>query len=251
MGCGRSRFPGEGHVNGVTTVTRHWFRLRDAVLDLLFPPTCAGCESRGQLLCSDCMAAAERILPPLCPRCGRPMPREQLCHVCQEARQVIDGIRAVVYFEGGLRRAVHRFKYHGVHALARPLAQLLVEYQAHNQLPADVVIPVPLHRERLAERGYNQAELLAQALGRLVRLPTIGTALTRIRATPPQVTLDAQERRSNVAGAFRAEERNVAGRRVLLIDDVCTTGATMEACAQALKAAGARSVWGLALARGR
>lgn len=228
-----------------------WFELRDAVLDLLFPATCVGCGRRGQLLCDECLAAAERIRPPLCLRCGRPMSREQLCHVCRETGSTIDGIRAVAYFEGSLRHAVHRFKYYGMHALARPLAELLIEYQEDNQLPADVIVPVPLHPDREAERGYNQAGLLAQALGRRMRLPTAETALTRVRATSPQVTLDAQERRSNVADAFRAERRDVVGRRILLIDDVCTTGATMEACSQALKAEGARSVWGLTLARGR
>lgn len=202
-------------------------------------------------MCDNCLSAAERIRPPLCPLCGRPLARERLCHVCQETRPSIDGIRSVAYFEGGLRRAIHRFKYYGATALADPLAQLLVEYQTENQLPADVIVPVPLHADREAERGYNQAALLAQALGARLELPTVDTALVRVRATAPQVTLDSLERRSNVTGAFRARQATVAGRRVLLIDDVCTTGATMDACAKALKAEGAQCVWGLALARGR
>lgn len=179
------------------------------------------------------------------------MSREQLCHVCREMRPTIDGIRAVAYFEGNLRRAIHRFKYHGVQMLAHPLAKLLIEYQANHRLPADIIVPVPLHPDREAERGYNQAGLLAQALGVQIELPTVETGLARVRSTPPQVTLGARERRSNVAGAFQARTHGIAGRQVLLIDDVCTTGATMEACAQALKAQGAESVWGLTLARAR
>lgn len=230
---------------------RLWLPFRDSVLDLLFPPQCAGCGQRGQLFCSGCLAAVERIRPPLCPQCGRPQPRAQLCRLCRARPLSTDGIRSVAYFEGGLRQAIHRFKYGGVQALAGPLAELLVKYQADNSWPADMIVPVPLHPERRAERGYNQAALLARALGAGLGLPATETALIRVRATAPQVKLDAGQRRSNVAGAFRARAEDVAGQRVLLIDDVCTTGATMDACAQALKAGGARTVWGLALARGR
>ncbi len=179
------------------------------------------------------------------------MTHERLCRICRETHLTIDGIRAVAYFEGNLRSAIHRFKYDGAQALAGPLAQLLVEYQKDNQLPADVIVPVPLHPHREAERGYNQSALLARVLSSHLGVPATETALARVRATTPQVSLDAIERHSNVAGAFRARVHEVTGRRVLLIDDVCTTGATMESCSQALKSAGARSVWGLALARGR
>lgn len=179
------------------------------------------------------------------------MSRERLCHLCRETPSAIDGIRAVAYFEGILRHAIHQFKYRGVQGLAHPLSQLLVEYQTQNKLPADVIVPVPLHPEREAERGYNQAGLLARAFARRIGLPVIEIAISRVRDTQPQITLDAQARRSNVAGAFQARKSAVAGRRILLIDDVCTTGATMEACSQALKAASAQAVWGLALARGR
>jgi ComF family protein len=127
----------------------------------------------------------------------------------------------------------------------------LVEYQVSNRLPADVIVPVPLHPDREAERGYNQAGLLARALAEQVGLPIREDGLMRVRATSPQVTLNAKERQSNVAGAFRVGKGHIAGKRVLLIDDVCTTGATIEACAQALKAEGAQSAWGLTVARGR
>ncbi|MFQ5593268.1 MAG: double zinc ribbon domain-containing protein [Anaerolineae bacterium] len=230
---------------------RRWWLARDSVLDLLFPPQCAGCGQRGQWLCTDCLAAIERIRPPFCPRCGRPQPQERLCHLCRVEPLTIDGIRSAAYFEGGLRQAIHRFKYGGIQALAGPLAEILVEHQTDNSWPADIIVPVPLHPDRQAERGYNQAELLARAMAARLELPTAEKALERVRATAPQVELDVRQRRSNVAGAFQVQTKDVASHRVLLIDDVCTTGATMDACGQALKTGGAQAVWGLALARGR
>jgi ComF family protein len=127
---------------------------------------------------------------------------------------------------------------------------MLSEYLSIHPLPADALIAVPLHPQRERERGYNQSLLLTRALGAQNHLPVWDKVLTRQRVTRPQVELDAAERRTNVQDAFAATER-VAGARVLLIDDVCTTGATMEACGVALKGHGAKSVWGLALARSR
>jgi len=175
---------------------------------------------------------------------------EELCSMCHTHPLTVDGIRSVAFFEGVLREAVHEFKYQGVRTLARPLARLMVEYQREHRLPAEVLVPVPLHPQREAERGYNQAALLARAMGEALQLPVVEHMLARVRATPPQVGLNAAERRTNVHAAFSATTA-AAGRRVLLIDDVCTTGATLDACAVALKAQGAESVWGLTIARGR
>jgi ComF family protein len=116
-------------------------------------------------------------------------------------------------------------------------------------LPADLIVPVPLHAARWRERGYNQSTLLASQLATASGLRLIEEALTRIRATAPQITLNAVEREANVRGAFEARADLVRGRRVLLVDDVCTTGATLAACSHALKPAGAISVWALTLAR--
>jgi ComF family protein len=116
-------------------------------------------------------------------------------------------------------------------------------------MPVDVIVPVPLHPARLRRRGYNQAALLARELGRRVGLPVEERALQRVRATRSQMRLSAADRRRNVQGAFRCADGRVRGRRVLLLDDVCTTGATLEACADALRAGGAESVWALTLAR--
>lgn len=122
-------------------------------------------------------------------------------------------------------------------------------YLLENPLPADLIVPVPLHMDRLRERGYNQAVLLTRELSERSGLPLEEGSLVRIRETAPQVVLKADERRKNVRGAFRGQGEKLRDRQVLLIDDVCTTRATLEACAEALREKGARSVWALVLAR--
>jgi len=117
-------------------------------------------------------------------------------------------------------------------------------------MPGEVLVPVPIHQKRVRERGYNQSGLLSRELGRLVRLPVVADCLTRQRHTPPQArATSVSERRSNVADAFTYRDHRLKGKQILLIDDVATSGATLDACAAALKAAGANSVWGLTLAR--
>lgn len=161
----------------------------------------------------------------------------------------IDGIRSPFRFEGAIRQAIHQLKYRNVRVLARPLAGLLSEYFALNPLPAEVLVPVPLHRKRLRERGYNQSRLLADELGKLVALPVADDWLVRQLDTGSQArTSSVDERRRNVAGAFAVDGR-VRGKQILLIDDVSTSGSTLDACAAALKASGAASVWGLVVAR--
>ncbi|MDE3090347.1 MAG: ComF family protein [Chloroflexota bacterium] len=224
--------------------------IRQALLDLFFPPRCVIChDADPDWFCTACRSQIERILPPLCDRCGRPL-RARTCPYCQTLALQIDGIRAMAFFEGNLREAIHAFKYQHRPELARVLGQMLGGYLSAHPLPVDAITAVPLHAERERARGYNQARLLARALGAHQNLPVWDSALTRVRATQSQIDLDAAERRANVQDAFAADRR-VCGARLLLIDDVCTTGATMDACSVALKQRGAKSVWGLALARGR
>jgi ComF family protein len=160
----------------------------------------------------------------------------------------IDCIRSVVYFEGILREAVHRLKYYGLTALVEPLGDLMAAYWVQHPMPTDVVVPVPLHVTRLRERGYNQAALLAHEMASRVGVAVDQRTLSRQRATAPQVELDARQRRENVRDAFRCSDDDLSGKQVLLIDDVCTTGSTLEACAMALYAGGARAVRALTLA---
>jgi ComF family protein len=163
----------------------------------------------------------------------------------------IERIRSVAYFEGVLREAVHCLKYSGRTVLAEPLGELMAAYWMQHPTPVDLVVPVPLHPTRLRERGYNQAALLAREMARRVGLVVEERTLIRQRATASQVELDSRQRKKNVFDAFCCCDNSLTGKRVLLIDDVCTTGATLEACAVALYAGEVRSLQALTLARAR
>ncbi|MFH0913919.1 MAG: ComF family protein [Chloroflexota bacterium] len=226
-------------------------RLEGIALDLLFPRWCVGCGKEGALVCPSCLGSAPRLTPPLCPRCGLPQPGSMLCPGCTGSEQSeLDGIRSPFRFEGVIREAVHQLKYRNLRALAEPMAHQLSYYLTENPLPVEVLVPVPLHPRRLKERGYNQSRLLAERLHRATGLPLVEDCLVRERPTPPQARTTAlSERKTNVRGAFRCRDERLKDRRVLLIDDVATSGATLGACATALKAGRASSVWGLVLAR--
>ena len=234
------------HLKTLRPVVR---RLWGGALDLLFPPTCVGCGEEGSYLCESCRAALPRLAEPLCPLCARPIRHDGVCVPCSRHPLHIEGIAAAFQMEGAAREMVHRLKYGNLRAIAPVMASLMVEAFNANGHSADVVIPVPLHRARERHRGYNQALLLARQAADCLDLPMEASGLSRLRDTPSQVGLEGIEaRRANVAGAFQARN-SLSGRRVLLVDDVCTAGATLEACALALKAVGATKVRGLVFAR--
>lgn len=225
-----------------------WSKLPGRAADLFFPKSCICCGRGGEYLCQGCASALPRMLPPLCPRCGLPLTVEP-CPACKGRKLDIDSISSPFRFEGHARRAVHLLKYRNMKALSPVLARLMATYFRLSPLPAEAIVPVPLHRSRLRQRGYNQAELLARGLGVELGLPVVTGWLERPQAGPPQArTAGREERWHNTSGAFRATQEAVASS-VILVDDVCTTGATLNACARALKTAGATRVWGLTLAR--
>jgi ComF family protein len=149
-----------------------------------------------------------------------------------------------------VRKSIHELKYRNLKAISPCLAELLAYYLRENPLPGEALVSVPLHPRRLRERGYNQSGLLARELGKRIGLPVIEDCLIRIKQAQPQVrAVDVEERRRNVADAFVCRDERVNRKQIILIDDVCTSGATLESCAAALKNRGATSVWGLTLAR--
>jgi competence protein ComFC len=225
--------------------------LKRVALDLLFPRWCIGCGREGDYICGACLGKLKAITPPVCPRCGRPRDDDGTpagCPGCAGWTDDLDCLRAPFLFEGVIRDAVHEFKYRNLRSLAPRLAGLLHRYLA-SPLPGDVLVPVPIHPKKLRERAYNQSALVARELGRLCGLPVVKDCLVRRKFTPPQARSSGiSERRDNVAGAFACRDGRLKGKEVILIDDVSTSGATMNACAGALKAAGAAAVRGLALA---
>ena len=225
-------------------------KFKGAVLNLLFPQKCIGCGKEGVLLCCSCQQSLPRMTLPLCPKCGRPQTSDILCPACVGWQSSIDGIRSPLRFEGLVREAVHQLKYKNLRSFAAPLAGLMLEYLNQNPLQFQVLVPVPLHPKRLRERGYNQSALIAGELGRLTGLPVDSHSLLRTAYVLPQaLTRSVEERRQNVKQAFKCAGDSLKDKQVLLIDDVSTSGATLDACAAALKLSGTASVWGLVLAR--
>jgi ComF family protein len=224
-------------------------------LHLFFPPLCAGCGRLGEILCPQCAQEVEPVPLPQCTRCGRPQPKATMrCADC--ARHPQDPLtltRAAALHLHPLRQAIHELKYQARPELAPLLARYLSAVYALEPWcslpePITAVVPIPLHSQRKEERGYNQAELLAENFSNFQHLPMQPTWIERRRETRQQVGLASSERQSNVEGAFYATPA-VANQRLLLIDDVYTTGATLRACAAAALAAGAQAVYGLTLAQ--
>ena len=231
-----------------------------AALDLVFPAVCPACgailgAARRDPLCGDCWSAIDRAGRPLCARCGALTPDGSgavtvaSCRACDEAPPTFDYALAAARYRGPLREAMHAFKFRGKRTLARALGDLVLE-ECAEALPPDAValVPVPLTLERQRERGYNQAQLLAEQIGAALHLPVRRRWLRRVRSTLPQTDLTATERRTNVRGAFTAAPA-VAGRHLVIVDDVFTTGATVAECARTLRAAGAVQVGVLTVAR--
>jgi ComF family protein len=241
-----------------TTPGMAWIdRLKNVAVDLLFPPHCAVCQRFGAWLCADCLGEIEAIEPPVCQYCGVPLDnggQAAICGRCQESPIQLDGIRSYAIHSGPLRKAIHQFKYEDLRALAGLLGRLMADgwhVLAPRDLVLDTIVPVPLHHMRERQRGYNQAALLARELGACLELPVVEDAVVRSRATAPQVDLSAKERHANVRDAFVGRDRGLAGNRVLLVDDVCTSGATLESACLALQGVGVTSVWACTLTRAR
>ncbi len=203
--------------------------LLGSLLDLIFPPRCEICRKGSkEVLCSECFQQIKFMKPHL-------------------------GIHSVSVYEGPLRSAIHRFKFKKRKRLAEPLGILLVEYlsssPAVEMKEVDVIIPVPLHRKRLRERGFNQSELLAQVVSRYYEIP-VASALERTINTKAQFDLPRTERFKNISGAFKVSDiKSVYNKRVLLLDDIYTTGSTIAECSKVLSRAGARRIEILTLSR--
>ena len=225
--------------------------VKSHLVNLVFPPVCVRCRKVGVILCQDCIEQVKWVEEPICHDCGCVVSRGSgQCKRCRERPLSLQKIRAAVLFDSIIPDTIHQLKYRNVFALAEPLGQLMVQAWPNWQTDSDIVLPIPLHRQRQIKRGYNQSQLLVETFCRELSLKSNQQILVRTRQTPPQVGLSAEDRRKNVNGAFTVEQPHlVEGGNILLVDDVCTTGATLMAAAEVLLAAGAKNVSAYCLAR--
>lgn len=234
------------------TIGNQKFEIRNLkLLDLLFPPLCAGCGEEGSWICRSCFAALRPHKNDRCPLCKKPSFRGFLCVWCRAYSPITQIISVFVYADR-LKRIIHAIKFGGASVCIASFAPYLREaYQRFCGAPVDCIIPVPLHVRRLRERGFNQSALFAHAFSVGTSVPILTDILVRGRATCAQAELSREKRAHNVQNAFQCRiPDTIGGVSVLLVDDVCTTGATLADAARALRDAGAREVSALTLAHG-
>jgi ComF family protein len=229
--------------------------------DLFFPPLCHSCRTfipnAGRIhICGDCFSTTRSLGSPFCTVCGVPFRTEggldHICGDCLSKPPAFAAARAAVVYEGAVKELIHRLKYDGRIQARRPLGLLLAERLAgfvHDAAP-DLIMPVPLHLKRLRQRGFNQAVLLGELASKEWGVPMARRVIRRIRWTEPQITLASRDRMANVRGAFAvADPAVVRGKKILLVDDVMTTGSTVSECARMLKKGGAAEVFVAVVAR--
>ena len=231
------------------------------VLDTLFPMYCLGCQAKGTFVCDVCLGQLPIRLEQHCPACLRHItPYGQVCFSCRDTiAPALDGLFVASYYHDSiLPHVIHTFKYRFIPEIALPLGRFLVSTLEKSALPLpDIIVPVPLHPRRLRFRGFNQSALLAEELAKQLTpgldIPVLTNGIVRTRYTKPQMKTDSREERlANLKNAFAlSPEQNpvLTGKSVWLIDDVATTGTTLEECARVLKQAGAINVFGIVLAR--
>jgi ComF family protein len=238
--------------------------IKEFLLDIFFPKTCLSCGREGNWLCEDCIATLDIQNWCLCPVCQKRVLDYKTCKNCRKITN-LTGLFTPLSFENPLiKKIIHQFKYEPfLKELKEPLSYIIISHLNLIELPRTfflkekgaghefLLIPVPLHKSRLRWRGYNQAEEIAKELSKSLDLQIENNCLIRRKSTTPQTELTGLERKENIKGIFVLQNpERIKGRKIFLVDDVYTTGATLEECARVLKDAGAREVWGLVVARG-
>lgn len=217
----------------------------DKGIGLLFPDRCVQCGKLGERFCPACYSKISWITPPFCPICGLPVTHQRR-HTCVN-KKYITQIRSAALFSGPMRKALHALKYRGETSLAEYLTKISLSMWPLSEWNIQSIIPIPMGQKRKRMRGYNQAQLIAQSISEMTKIPMETDCLFRTKETRSQVGLSLEDRKENLRDAFLAQ--SVQGKRIVLVDDVCTSGATMEGGAKALRDSGAEAVFGIAVAR--
>jgi ComF family protein len=243
------RGQGMGKRGSVSIMADIW----QGIVDLLYPPKCLVCgEMQPDYLCAACIDEIIKLDRTACPKCALPRP-EGTCTACRDLEYSFDSAASVGVYEGVLKDAIHQLKYSGHRVIAPALASLMVQSLRTRPWLIDrtaCIVPVPIHPAKERQRGFNQSELIARDVARVFAKPMVTRALARRKQTLAQVELSGERRRENTIGIFEVVRRDaVEGRNVMLVDDVFTTGSTVEAAAFALREAGAREVHVVTLAR--
>ena len=233
-------------------------KILEFALDILFPKFCLNCGTEGSYLCPDCFSLIEILDRQYCPFCFPPklVFDGKTCFSCKQIKKLSGLYCAASYENFIVKKLIHQFKYEPyVRELAKPLSSLIITHLQHlNKIDilrsSFLLVPVPLHKKKLKQRGFNPPEEIAKEIAKILKIPIVN-ALVKIKQTPAQMELKKEKREKNVLGAFRCSKPDlIRDARILLLDDVFTTGATLEECARVLKDAGAKEVWGMVVARG-
>ncbi len=227
---------------------------KDFFLDLIYPKYCVGCSEEGAWLCEKCRQEIIIIRKPFCPTCNKLTPKGQFCSNCRNKTNLTGVIIAAYYKEGPIKEAIHTFKYDGIFDLSDKLGKILIEALNIRKINGNyILMPVPLHSIRYNQRGFNQSELLSNVVSEKFSNFLLSTQqLIRIKQSAHQVDLNREQRISNAKNQFDwcGKANELIAKKIILVDDVYTTGATLNECAKILREkAGAREVWGLVVAK--
>ena len=230
------------------TKTAPFYDLTWSALDWFFPPCCVGCGKPGAIICDQCTTTLKPIPTNHCSKCGKPLHEVEYCQTCSSQTFHFTQARAACLYEGTIRKAIHQLKFNGNLGLANPFSKLLYSVYLYDNRKVDLVTAVPLSQNKLNERGFNQSIWIGKPLAARIGVPFKASALIKMKDTEPQVGLNRLQRQGNLKGAFLAEPKLIKGKNVLIVDDVITTGATFEACAEALLVGGAKEIYCLSVA---
>lgn len=224
------------------------YRSAWSALDLLFPPVCGGCDKTGSRWCQECQKKIKVLNGIVCEVCGLPQEQVGVCKTCLVDRPHFRMLRAWTVFENPIQHALHKLKYRKDMSMGDSIAFQMLPFVKNLNWQMDMIIPTPLGKQRMKERGYNQVAMVAKPLALALQVQYASDAITRRKETRSQVGLTKPERKKNVEGAFQADA-SVKRKSVMVMDDVSTTGATLSSMAEALYQAGAENVYALTVAR--